>query len=302
MNWIYFFLAVFIIIVIFVLVTIIYSDGDRYWKIINIEDPSYKLKELDKNYRKKIKLKGTIISLTSTPDRLFNVRPTLISLLDQSVAVDEIRLNIPYYSCKGQKYKIPKWLKGLENVKVYRSEKDWGPATKLIPSLLDKNNRDKRIIVVDDDVIYGYYTIDLLNEYFQKYNGRKLKTAVTIYGDVIGENYNTENGLYTRIINYVCGENFVDLLRGHAAYMVTPDMFTQELYDYQNIPKECFFVDDNYFSAHLKNNNVKILQVGLSFKGVPLPEMETCQINPLHGGQNHDGRNERVVNRFFNKK
>lgn len=300
MNWLYFFLAIIIIIFILLIFSVVYSDGDRYLSIVNTSDLTYRLKELDNRYGKKVKIKNCIITLTSTPDRLFNVRPTLISLLDQSVAVEEIRLNIPYYSCKGDKYKIPKWLKNLKHVKIHRTRKDWGPATKLIPTLLDfEQFKNKKIIVVDDDVIYGYYTVDLLNEYFDKYDRENRKTAITIYGDVIGKNYDTDNGLYTRISNYVLGENFVDLLRGHAAYLVTPEMFTQELYNYDKIPRECFFVDDNYFSAHLRNNNVKILQVGMSFKAVPLPEMETCQISPLHQGQNHDGRNERVVNRFF---
>jgi cytochrome c oxidase assembly protein Cox11 len=83
--------------------------------------------------------------------------------------------------------------------------------------------------------------------------------------------------------------------------MVTPNMFTSDLYKYENLPKECFFVDDNYFSAHLKKNGVKILMVGMAYKAIPLPEMNACQIGALHGNQNHDGRNERVVNKYFGK-
>lgn len=302
MDWILFALALFIILAVLVIFCLVYTDGDRYWKIINTGNLTDRLKHLDEEYHKKHCLKDTIISFTSTPDRLFNIRPTLISLLDQSVRVREIRVNIPYRSCKGIKYRVPHWLRGLKNVKVARVEKDWGPATKLIPTLLSLEGEPQtKIIVTDDDVIYGYYTVEELYSHFEKWNKNR-PTAVTMYGDVIGENHDTENGLYTRVTNYVKGDNFVDILRGHSAYIVTPSMFKGSLLEYSRVPKECFFVDDNYFSAHLKANGVKILQVGMGFKSIPLPEIETCQIGALHAGANHDGKNERVVNRFFAKK
>lgn len=298
MNLYLIFLVIFIVLILFVIVIVTYIDGCRYMEIGH-----YDIWKLDKEYKKKNKkvMKDCIITLTTTPGRISKIKPILISLLDQSVGVEEIRINVPYTSCKGIKYRIPSWLKKLDNVKIYRQVKDWGPATKLIPTLLDERNKNKKIIVVDDDVIYGYYTIETLCEYFEKYNKRKRKVAVTMYGDVLNKERDTENGLYTRITNYVCGENYTDILRGHAAYMVTPDMFTDELYDYDKVPKECFFVDDNYFSAHLKKNGVKILQVGCCYKSVPLPEMVTCQINPLHQVYNHNGTNERIVNRHFRK-
>jgi len=288
-------LLIFLILIILFVILVYYVDGSRYFCLSNLE-------HLDKEYKYKKRLKNCIISLTTTPDRIYELRNTLTSLLDQSYAVEEIRINVPYYSCKGIKYKIPKWLKKIKSVNIYRTVKDWGPATKLIPSLLDKKNKHKKIIVVDDDVIYGYYTVETLYDYFKKYNCCKQKTAVTMYGDVIKKDYNTENGLFTRFYNYVTGEHYTDLLRGHSAYMVTPDMFNERLYDYEKVPKECFYVDDNYFSAHLKGNKVKILMVGMSFKAVPLPELTACGIGALHGDQNHDGRNERVVNRYFGKK
>jgi len=265
---------------------------------------SYSVRILDYEYKYKRKIKNCIISLTTTPDRISKIRPILISLLDQSYAVEEIRINVPYKSCKGKEYIIPDWLNKLKSVKIYRTNKDWGPATKLIPTLLDVK-QNKKIIVVDDDVIYGYYTIETLNNYYHKfnkvnkYNVVKNKTAITMYGDVINEKYDTDNSLKTRIVNYVTGHTFTDLLRGHSAYLVTPNMFKKELYDYSRIPKECFYVDDNYFSAHLKKNNVKILMVGMSYKAVPLPEMTSCAIGALHGNENHNGKNEKVVNKYF---
>ncbi len=299
------YLILFLILIIFLLLIIWYIDAVRYCDLDN-----YSIKELDENYKDKKVMKGTIITLTTTPGRISKIRPVLKSILDQSVAVEEIRINVPYESCKGVKYEIPEWLKKIKSVKIYRQIKDWGPATKLIPTLLDVNNRDKKIIVLDDDVIYGYHTISTIAAAFDKKNykmkngekvRRKRKTAITMYGDAIKDNKHkhTDNSLYTRTVNYIGGNTYTDLLRGHSAYMVTQDMFTEDLYDYEKIPRECFFVDDNYFSAHLKKNNVKIFMVGLTYKAVPLPEITACQISPLHQVENHDDHNEKVVNKFF---
>jgi len=290
-------LLIFLILILILLFCLYYTDGGRY-----IWFDYYSLRQLDAEYKYKKKIKNCIISFTTTPDRISELRYTLMSLLDQSYAVEEIRINVPYKSCKGVEYKIPNWLTKVKSVKIYRTHKDWGPATKLIPSLLDKQNQNKKIIVVDDDVIYGCNTVETLDKYFEKYNkNKKRKTAVTMYGDKIKNDCNTENGLVQRCVNYVTGENYTDLIRGHSAYMVTPDMFTSDLYAYEKYPKECFFVDDNYFSAHLKKNGVKLLMVGMAYKAIPLPEMNACQIGALHGNENHNGRNEKVVNKFFRK-
>lgn len=292
--WFKLLILISIFLILTVLLIINYVDGYRYL-YINEQD----LYNLDKEYRKKEKINNCVITLTTTPNRINKLKSVLISLLDSSVAVEEIRINVPYTSCKGIKYKIPSWLKKLKSVKIYRTLKDWGPATKLLPTLLDK--KYKKIIVVDDDVIYGYYMIENINKYFDKYNDGEKKTAITMYGDKIGENNEMKYDLFTRTKNYVFGECYTDVLRGHSAYMVSSDMFTEKIFEYENVPKECFFVDDNYFSFHLKKNKIRILMVGLTYKSVPLPDMVNCLNGGLHPNENHDGRNEVKVNKFFKK-
>ena len=281
-------LIIFIFFIVLIIYLIIYTDTYRY---MYIED--YDLYKLDRKYKFKKRLKNCVITLTTTPNRISKIRPTLTSLLDQSLAVDEIRLNVPYYSSKGEKYRIPKWLKRLKSVKIYRIDKDWGPATKLIPTLLDKQNEHKKIIVVDDDVVYGYLTVETLNNYFEKYLGKR---AVTIYGDLMDHK---ENTIPVRAYNYIRGELSTELLRGHSGYMVKKWMFPKEVYDYSNAPKEAFFVDDNWFSNHLRRNGVKILEIGINYKAIPIPDWVACHEDGLHPNHNNDGHNERVVNRYF---
>ena len=279
------------------LIILFYIDGYRYYWINDAD-----VYALDRKYQNKTKIKNCVISLTSTPDRLLEIKPTIMSLLNSSRAVDAIEINVPRYSTKGQKYHVPKWLKSLKSVKVYRVEKDLGPATKLLPTLRRAPNPKQKIIVVDDDVIYGYYTIENILNCYSKYNRGKRKVAITIYGDKIGKDDRMDYSWTTRIGNYCWGETWTDVLRGHSGYLVTPDMFSQSIYHYKGAPKEAFFVDDNYFSWHLRRNRVKILMLGLHYQSVPLPSLNNCFIDGLHAQYNGNGENERKVNRHYRKK
>ncbi len=76
-----------------------------------------------------------MVSLTSLPSRLPYIATTLKSLLRQERLPKRIRLNLPAFSKREQTaYVIPDWLKNLQSVEIVSCE-DYGPATKLIPSL-----------------------------------------------------------------------------------------------------------------------------------------------------------------------
>ena len=97
-----------------------------------------------------------IISLTTIPNRINKIRPQLKSLLHQIQPASMIYLAIPKYSIREEKkYKIPDDLKSCSRITILNTEKDWGPATKIIPTFLKEvNNRNAIIIIVDDDNIY----------------------------------------------------------------------------------------------------------------------------------------------------
>jgi hypothetical protein len=72
-----------------------------------------------------------IVSLSTVPDRINNLRPTIRSLLKQTRPPDEIVLAIPEFSVREQRpYVVPKYLSRLPRVRVLHCAEDWGPATK----------------------------------------------------------------------------------------------------------------------------------------------------------------------------
>jgi len=133
-----------------------------------------------------------VVSLTTTPDRIHTSKNTIISLLKQEYLPKEILFNIPYVSCKGKEYIIPDWLSNLSRkypvLVLNRCEKDYGPITKLIPTLLRyENNPNQKIIYVDDDVIWSKNMVYKLYKQSEKYpdyvltgSGEKVSTYLQI--------------------------------------------------------------------------------------------------------------------------
>jgi len=78
---------------------------------------------------------GVVISLTTIPSRIDDIKGTLQSLMAQTVAPQEIFVCIPETSTreKGKQYIIPGWLEEMKGVTLLKCDRDYGPSTKLIP-------------------------------------------------------------------------------------------------------------------------------------------------------------------------
>lgn len=194
-------------------------------------------KQLLENYHKiprVIKKQKVIISFTTIPNRIDISKYMLSSILDQTVRVDEVRLYIPHKTFKGQEYTIPTWMKNLQktwpefSIKV--CDKDWGPATKIIPAVLDEKDSNNFLIYMDDDMVYHPETIE------------RLITA--------------SNRHPRQAICHVFSRNCME---GFAGCLVRPAFFDIEKLTRQDeYPKECFFEDDVYISGMLTENRTKI--------------------------------------------
>lgn len=104
------------------------------------------------------------LSLTTVPQRLeqiiegWGVKPVIEKLLNLSYNNYEIHFNIPYVNRKiNREYIIPEWLieyeKIYDKLKIFRCD-DYGPLTKLVPTLQRLENDNDIIITVDDDLMY----------------------------------------------------------------------------------------------------------------------------------------------------
>jgi hypothetical protein len=103
-----------------------------------------------------------ILTLTTIPERLSFNHPlglirVIYSLMNMKYDNYEIHFNIPKINKKtGIEYIIPDWLNdlnGRDKLRIFRTE-DYGPVTKLYPTLQRITDPNQLIIVVDDDLIY----------------------------------------------------------------------------------------------------------------------------------------------------
>ena len=274
------FLFLLLILLILFLYYLEYTDMFRYFQILDRQDISF----YDNKYINLPKCdKRTVITLTTIPSRIDKIKPTLISLLDQTMKVDTIYVNIPYFSLKGEEYIIPEWLKNLHNITINRVEKDYGPATKLLPIL--KKEKNAKIIVVDDDVIYGSRMVE---NYIKNFKGE----ALTIFGADISEGKLKDE--WPTYLRYRSGK-YVDVLMGHNSFLVTPDMFSLDVFDYSKAPKECLYVDDIWFSFHVKT---KIYSLGFQYKNIPITSINDSGIS-LCSSVNSDNKNNEISIQYF---
>lgn len=109
-----------------------------------------------------MKEEKVILTLTTIPERLsfdhdLGLKRVIYSLINLKYNNYEIHFNIPKVNKRtGEEYVIPEWLKfinGREKLRIFRTE-DYGPSTKLLPTLNRIDYPNQLIIIVDDDLIY----------------------------------------------------------------------------------------------------------------------------------------------------
>lgn len=231
------------------------------------------IRALDVTFHNKRRVKSdqrVVVSMTSTPDRIDRMMPTLNSLLDQSVRVDEIILNIPYVNMKGKDFQIPHWMNGLLNIVIRRVKIDEGPATKLLPTLRSEDQQT-RIVVVDDDVIYHSRTVERIVAEFERHNGTK---AISNYGVRINGKLKVPTSNYSRAMYFFTPKGRrVDLLQGFSGFVVCGSLFPENVYRLSEGPEEAKSVDDVWFSGWLGHNNVDIHQLRTCLQ-LPLPSWD----------------------------
>ncbi len=237
-----------------------YLEGERLLHDIVYE---YKLARtdlltLDRQCASRASRAEVVVSLTTIPSRIDFIAETLKSLMAQTRAPREIRINLPRTSIREKRdYIIPQWLEELRSVNLVRCE-DWGPATKLLPTL-SACRADQLILVVDDDRIYAPNTIEVLEAAARAEPGAAFGLGGWIVPIDLTDRPTT---LISNVFQMppaplrtarLRRRTSVDILQGFAGYVVRPCFFDfSAAIDYSGAPSAAFFVDDVWISAHCR--------------------------------------------------
>lgn len=198
-----------------------------------------------------------VVCLTTIPSRVKYLRRTLNSIQNQSMKPSSIELNIPYKYRRSDIGQID--LTSIpEGFDTYRCE-DFGPATKLIPTLERHRSSNTLIIYCDDDRVYHKDWIKRLVSTYQANPGCCIfESGTDLSYHWIGAN---KNWLYRlkRIASLGAWKpqnkiHDVDIVAGFGGVLVTSQMFDSTVL---SMP-DCFtFVDDIWFSAKLAQAGIE---------------------------------------------
>ena len=241
-----------------------------------------------------------VLSLSSLPSRLKHLPRVLKKLLDQTVKVDKIVINLPAFSTREQKpYTLPAELTAFLSelpsdaariVHLNHCITDYGPATKLIPTLLaEQSNPATLVITVDDDLEYPPFFVAAMVQNARRY----VNAAFGLKG------YRMNGGVHHDDFEYfeslsIDADTSVDVLGGFVGVAYRVGFFDiGRLTDYRNYPAGAFFVDDDWIGSVLADGGVEKIVLSnrsayeLAYhmfeEEVITPVAEISSLNGIHG-------------------
>jgi len=226
-----------------------------------------------------------IASLSTVPDRIDNLRPTIRSLLKQTRPPDEIILAIPEFSVREQRpYVVPKYISRLPRVRVLHCAEDWGPATKFIGAIQDElaaGRENSLIMVVDDDRLYPR---DALETYLY-YSEQLPNAALCFRGAAMPSTLDWDDAkmIYAKDLRE---PRPVAVITGCGSYLVRARFFDRSLWDYSGAPSVAFYIDDIWISGFLARANVKryVVPASAMMRSVRR-QRRTVSLNKIPGRQ-----------------
>src|SRR5437667_5936332 len=226
-----------------------------------------------------------IASLSTVPDRINNLRPTIQSLLKQTRPPDEIVLAIPEFSIREQRpYVVPKYISRLPRVRVLRCREDWGPATKFIGAIQDElaaGRENTLIMVVDDDRIYPR---DALETYLY-YSEQLPNAALCFRGAAMPStlDWDDANMIYPKDLREPPS---VAAITACGSYLLRPRFFDESLWDYSAAPQVAFHIEDIWISGCLNRHGLRryVVPASAMMRSV-LRQRWTVSLNKIPGRQ-----------------
>lgn len=186
----------------------------------------------------KINKNNIYISLSTIPPRINNLENVLKSLQNQTIKVNKIFINIPisYKRFKKSNIVIPDFIKKMDNVVIYYIKKDYGPASKFIGSLINKDIRkNDYIVITDDDLIKDKYWLENL---MKNHKNNRITSFVE---------KNLGKGIIWGYMGYIFKKKLINL--------------NDILKFYSSVEEKCFFVDDHWFTGYCYYKKIPIYNI-----------------------------------------
>ena len=214
----------------------------------------YKISGLkrNKNYTPNL-----IISLTTYQKRIKDLKYTLYSLFNQTIAPEKIILNI------SPQTNLPKELDiFIKNGLIVEYCEDIGPYTKLIPTLIKYPN--KVIVTADDDI---YYPTNWLEKLYSEYKARpELIHCHRAHRIVLQDDKIKPYEQWEKHISCV-KPSYSNFLTGVGGVLYPPNCFTEEVLNQAKFKSLAPFADDIWFwsMAILAGRKINVIKQNITY-------------------------------------
>lgn len=245
-----------------------------------------------------------VVTFTTVPERIAHIGVMLKSILDQTVQPDKIYLCIPELARRTQSaYPIPEWLKQIPILEIIKTEQDFGPITKLIPTWLkEKYSKNTRIITVDDDYVYPHSLVESLVLWSEKFP----EAALGLRGVLVPSSClpsDIMRGPHTLLRDWctISSSNInvlarVDYFLGYTSVLFRSRFLDESILDYSHAPAGAFFEDDLWTGGHLAKANIdRFIIPSLNERLIPKPCKNTVDSPALSLEENEGGGNMDAV-------
>lgn len=199
------------------------------------------------------------LSLTTSPTRIQYISKMLQKI--ETKHFEKIVINIPNRYGKDQStYTIPKELTRRKTIYINRIQNDYGPISKILPTLAICKNSNDIIISIDDDIKHDTQIFPILIKYC-------LQNDVVVTG--IGKNLSYwSSAKYGKMPRFFPFDhkptgNYVDLIEGFSGVAYKKKFFPDiELLErLSKVAKDCYLSDDLVISFYLKLFGRRILSL-----------------------------------------
>ena len=234
----------------------------------------------------------TVLTLTTSPQRMLHLPTVLDSLLNQLTPPDAVCLNLPERYRNRDPYLIPDWLPDISEVTLLRRRGDFGPVMKILPVLDVETDPDTLLITVDDDVKYPSNTISALQTAAQA-------NPESAFGSR-GFNFKNSKGHLQPVRG---NHSPCHVLQGYGACAYRRSHFDIERLrsDIKSQPESFRFSDDLILSNHLASMGVNLFTVAISgrLEHMPWGDEDPQSLKYVDGGTH---RRYEVVRQWLIKK
>jgi hypothetical protein len=237
-----------------------------------------------------------VFSLTTLPSRINRIGPVINSIKNQTLKPDCIYLNVSHGTV------VPDFLKGDSAITINFC-KDIGPATKLLITLEKETDPETIVITFDDDIYYSSGIAQRLVDSTKNYPNSAIGFNGWNVAPVLDHGFVDSEFIGPLDHNL---PKKVDILEGYKSVLYVRKFFDQAIFDYNQAPKEAFYVDDVWFSGHLAKRGIDRIVIPLLNRPLTYHEewkVYWCvadyeDVDALHSNQNKTRRNQVVANFF----